>query len=182
MILLTLLVTSVSLATTWAIVTTVLEKALSAYNIQLSGQLPTFSSVVADLTGSKAVNKQQPNETITSTQPTPKPDSSSISGPKPEDALPVWNDASASTSRQDSMQKKLVMSADDLAKKKDQLSAEDKQRILSILAKLPADEMQKISLWMEEGITEDELKQMEELVQKRLKPEEMAQLTALLKN
>ncbi len=61
------------------------------------------------------------------------------------------------------------------------MSAQDKQRVLSILAaKVPQQDMDKISFLMEDGITADKLNQIQALLQKSLKPEEYKELVSII--
>jgi len=104
----------------------------------------------------------------------------------PEDAVAVFGHqsgqaaGSGASASEDS--KRIVMSGEDFAKKKEQLSNEDKNKIFNMLAaRVPQTEMQTISRLMEDGITAAELKQIEQLLQKYLKPEEYTQLLGLIK-
>ncbi|MNI88538.1 hypothetical protein D3C73_1458500 [compost metagenome] len=77
--------------------------------------------------------------------------------------------------------RKVVVSGEEFAKKKDELTQEQKNKIFSVISKLPQEDIQYISKLMENGITASELKELEQILQKRLQPEEYADLLKLLK-
>ncbi|MVP00737.1 hypothetical protein [Paenibacillus lutrae] len=78
--------------------------------------------------------------------------------------------------------KDVVVSTEDFSKKKDSLSGTDKQKILSILiAKLPSEEVQKLSKLVEDGITAEELKEVDGKMKQYLSKEEYEQLSVILK-
>jgi hypothetical protein len=77
---------------------------------------------------------------------------------------------------------KVVVSSEEFAKKKEQLSSDDKNKIFKLLmTRIPQAEIQKISQIMEDGITASELKDIEQLLQNYLKPEEYSQLLSMIK-
>ncbi|MFE5322321.1 hypothetical protein ACFQ88_26955 [Paenibacillus sp. NPDC056579] len=78
--------------------------------------------------------------------------------------------------------KRIVVSGEEFTKKKDQLSGDEKNKIFNMLVtRVPQAEMQTISRLMEDGITAAELKQIEQLLQTYLKPEEYSQLLTMIK-
>lgn len=78
--------------------------------------------------------------------------------------------------------KRIVVSGEEFTKKKEQLSNEEKNKIFNMLVtRVPQTEMQTISRLMEDGITAAELKQIEQLLQTYLKPEEYTQLLGMIK-
>jgi hypothetical protein len=94
-----------------------------------------------------------------------------------EDAVAVMGSART----EESEKKELVMSTEDFSKKKEALSSDDKMKIFSlVVAKLPQDEVQKLSVILEDGITAQELDQVNMTLQKYLSDKELAQLTDIL--
>lgn len=71
---------------------------------------------------------------------------------------------SSMTSEED---RKVVVSGEEFAKKKDELTQEQKNKIFSVISKLPQEDIQYISKLMENGITASELKELEQILQKR---------------
>lgn len=103
----------------------------------------------------------------------------------PEDAVAVWSRQSGKTSgKQDSLteqERKVVVSSEEVTKKKEQLSEADKAKIFSLMvSRVPQEDMQTISKLMEDGITAAELKEIERLLQKSLKSDEYKQLMDLI--
>jgi hypothetical protein len=102
----------------------------------------------------------------------------------PDDTVPVWNQTSNESTKQETelgKQKDLVMSAEQFTKKKDQLSDTDKTKIFTLLAtRLPEAEFQKISKYVEDGVTKEEWLAIQALVEKYVKPEEYKELQDLL--
>lgn len=98
----------------------------------------------------------------------------------PEDAVAVWSRQSEQTELPEE-ERRVVVSSEEFAEKKEQLSGENKARIFSILiSRVPQEAMQRISVIMEDGITAAELKELEQLFQAHLKPEEYQQLQSLI--
>ncbi|KZE71205.1 hypothetical protein AV545_18540 [Paenibacillus jamilae] len=76
----------------------------------------------------------------------------------------------------------LVITPDHLMEKKNNLPADQKQEIFTILMnKLPPEEMQKISAAMEGGLTEQELQDIQQVLAKYLTKEEYNKLMGMLK-
>ncbi|WP_270166984.1 hypothetical protein [Paenibacillus sp. SYP-B4298] len=76
----------------------------------------------------------------------------------------------------------LVLSADELVQTKGQISAEDKQKMFAIIAeRLPQQAWQTISLYMEDGLTESELQDIQQIVAQHLNDEEYQSLMEILK-
>ncbi|MDQ1911156.1 hypothetical protein RAC89_11900 [Paenibacillus sp. GD4] len=143
-----------------------------------SGKPPADREVAAVSGNPTDEKKQERTGTETGGQ-TPKPSSTTERKP-PEDAVAVWSRQSVSsmTSEED---RKVVVSGEEFAKKKDELTQEQKNKIFSVISKLPQEDIQYISKLMENGITASELKELEQILQKRLQPEEYADLLKLLK-
>ncbi|MEK8128968.1 hypothetical protein WMW72_13775 [Paenibacillus filicis] len=104
----------------------------------------------------------------------------------PEDAVAVWSrqpsqNATPNTPSPSDEDRRVVVSSEDFTKKKEQLSEQAKGKIFSMLvSRVPQEDMQKLSLLMEDGLTASEMKEAEEILQKHLKPEEYRDLLAIL--
>lgn len=120
------------------------------------------------------------------------PKSQPITGDEaPVDALPVMGQNQSKTpdskeqnnldpSKKDQL---VIVTPDDLVRKKDKLPVSEKEELFNILmTKLPQQEVQNISSAMENGLTELELKSIEETLSKYLSQEEYDKLMALLKS
>lgn len=76
----------------------------------------------------------------------------------------------------------VAVTTEQLQQKKEKITNEDKMKIFSILvAKLPQDEMQRISGYMEDGITDGELKDIQLIMEKYLAENEYRELIEILK-
>jgi len=134
----------------------------------------------------------QSGETNRQSEPAVHDDNNSSSGKdasasEHDDAVAVWNQTSGAgadglkTEDAFEQNKKVVISSEDVAKKKDAISNEDKMKLFALLAnRLPQSEMQHISKIAEDGITASEIKELERIVSTYLKPEEYAQLMEIL--
>lgn len=191
----------VSAAPGWPQFVAELGRQATGVNLFGAGKKPADQQTAADTNrqSDRAVSgaidtgadPMKPAETGTGSGATDPNVPSTGSGPStgkkpPEDAVAVFGHqsgqsaGSGASASEDS--KRIVMSGEDFAKKKDQLSNEDKNKIFNMLAaRVPQTEMQTISRLMEDGITAAELKQIEQLLQKYLKPEEYTQLLGLIK-
>lgn len=106
----------------------------------------------------------------------------------PEDAVAVWGQQSVKELEDVSgagsgaaEDRKVVVSSDEFTKKKEQLSEAEKAKVFSLLvSRIPQQDMQRISLLMEDGLTAAEVKELEQILQKHLKPEEYRDLLALI--
>lgn len=92
------------------------------------------------------------------------------------DALPVFGRQTPGA-----LPGELVMSAEEFNAKRKDLTNEDKLAIFSIMmSKLPQNELQHMSLLLEDGITEEELAAVEEVVSAYLSEEDIAKLLAII--
>lgn len=107
--------------------------------------------------------------------------------------LPVFNQEEVSELEQENAQPAnqpptssdlkgtLVMSAQEFNEKRKKLTNQDKTAIFSIvMTKLPQEELQKMSLLLEDGITEEELGDLEDVMNAYLEQEEVTQLLTIL--
>ncbi|RXZ83839.1 hypothetical protein EBB07_05535 [Paenibacillaceae bacterium] len=86
-----------------------------------------------------------------------------------EAAVPVWNSKDALTT-------------EELSDVKNQMDAEDRQKLFQLLvSKLPSEGWQRLSVLMEDGLTEEELREAEQIMAKHLSTEEYDQLMEILK-
>ncbi|WP_274654901.1 hypothetical protein [Paenibacillus humicola] len=76
----------------------------------------------------------------------------------------------------------LAMSTQDLNKAKSAMSDEDKQQLFDVMmSKLPPDAWQKISGWMEDGLTDDEMTQVQQLMAQYLDRDQYDKMMSILK-
>lgn len=202
------LITSITMFTTWYVVNMYVEDIFRQYQIPALGKKIQFGEFAARLAddlnivmrrdgGKQAAPAESPAPTPTPTQPVPSP-SPSASVPSSGSTDPLSSDAGNGASQgvkdddavavmgrvsndADEQKKEVVMSTEDFAKKKEALSSDDKMKIFSlVVAKLPQDEVQHLSVMLENGITNDEMKQVNDTLKKYLNDTEFKQLTDIL--
>ncbi|GGF94046.1 hypothetical protein [Paenibacillus abyssi] len=84
-------------------------------------------------------------------------------------AVPAWTEET-------------IVSEEELSEAKEQWSEEDKQQMFSLLmSKLPQEAWQNISAYMEDGLTESELQDVQQIVARYLNDEEYKHLMEILK-
>jgi hypothetical protein len=192
------LISSLSVFTSWYIVNTYLKSVLDQMNINipekhyqfsdflsrlsdevhtiaLSGKAPDSSDLSAAKRSDNRENEQRPPS-----EEEPGTAADKAKEPTGDAAVPAWNQQ-LYESQAEQQQQDIIMSAEEFSQKKEQLTNEDKMKIFSILfSKLPQQDMQKISLIMENGITRDELKQVDRIISQHLDRSEYDQLLAIL--
>ncbi|MDD9270821.1 hypothetical protein ACFPES_27560 [Paenibacillus sp. GCM10023248] len=199
------LITSITMFTTWYVVNMYVEDIFRQYQIPALGKKIQFGEFAARLAddlnivmrrdgGKQAAPAESPAPTQPAPSPSPSgsvpssgtadrvsPETESGSGASrgaEDDAVAVMGRVSSEANEQD---KQIVMSTEDFAKKKEALSSDDKMKIFSlVVAKLPQDEVQHLSVLLENGITNDELKQVNDTLKKYLNETEYKQLTDIL--
>lgn len=156
-------------------------------DVPTAGSVDTGGSSTPNSIGAGTPDRTNGNSPDTSSST--KGDGSATKKP-PEDAIAVFGHQSGQastgtsgsgiTGTEDS--KKIVVSAEEFTKKKEQLTNEEKNKIFNMLVtRVPQNEIQTISSLMEDGITAGELKQIESILQQYLKPDEYAQMLAMIK-
>ncbi|GAB6990980.1 hypothetical protein [Paenibacillus pini] len=105
----------------------------------------------------------------------------------PENAVPVMGQGVSESESVDSQgtgtaqDEQVLISPEDMSKKKQELTAQEKKTIFTMLiTKLPQQEIQAISSEMEGGLTEEELKNIESTIAQYLNAEEYESLKKLL--
>ncbi len=100
----------------------------------------------------------------------------------PEDALPVMGGTSSTSGEAGAgSTEEPVVTPDELAAKKDDMSQQEKEEVFSMLMnKLPEEEMQKISAAMEGGLTESELIDIQQILSKYLNKDDYSKMIGIL--
>ncbi|HEY0827841.1 MAG TPA: hypothetical protein VGE40_07085 [Bacilli bacterium] len=177
----TILITTVSMLVSWFMINLYVDKLFGQLNIKGQAQKIEFSDFVAF--ASNQLNSMIAGEEFVPVQPPdigrPQPTVVPAATPQ-EDAVSAWTEESGTDEAGDSS-KDIVMSAEDFNRKKEMLSDEDKMEVFSILiSKLPQDEMQQISQFVEDGITTEEMQQAETIIGQYVDDEEYARLMEIL--
>ncbi|MFC3747260.1 hypothetical protein [Paenibacillus sp. GCM10012306] len=198
------LASTLSILTTGVVVNAYIQSVLASFDIKLEKPAPGIVGMMRSLMGTKekpavaeAVNGDKGKATQDkgksgSNKDTPKPSSSPASGDKPteekvpEDALPVMGQiagesADAQNQGGSALDQQLVMTPEAMRDLKDNLPSAEKVNIFNILMnKLPQEEMQKISVMMEDGLTEAEVKEIQAVIAKYVDPKEYNELMKML--
>lgn len=138
------------------------------------------SSITKD---ANLTNQDEVKENNESSPGSIKEDSPVVDEEVPEDALSVMGGIGSEASGMGQQDQQVVVTPDDVARKKDDLPANEKEEVFNILmTKLPQDKIQEITVAMENGLTEQELKQVEDIISKYLSKDEYNKLITLLKS
>ncbi|MFD0961793.1 hypothetical protein [Paenibacillus chungangensis] len=203
-----LLISFLSIWTTGYIVTSYVETALKQYNIPLDMPPMAMSGVWGDLWGSEplltaqAVDESEKgteertddaasafDEQLDEWAKAPLTDIGGGSGSHAEEGLEEVHQGSVAESGEldDSGHSDLegieaALTTEELDRVKNTMSEEDKVRLLDILStKLPQETWQKISKYVEEGLSEEELLSIQQLMAQHLDQEEYDEMMGILK-
>lgn len=100
----------------------------------------------------------------------------------PDDAIPVWSGQTQTDSQKaGSAGDQILITGEQFIQVRDQMSNDDKMKIFALLfQKLPQQEIQNLSVLMEDGITGEELEQIDGIVSQYLSEEEYEEIKQLL--
>lgn len=138
----------------------------------------------------EASQKSSPVPTPAPTGPVPTP--SAIPGdggqnsaekkPEEEEAITTMGRAKQSESKEAVHDQRVVITPDQLTEFKKKLSKQEKDKIFQLFAsKVPEKEMHTISTLMEDGLTQDELDKVQEILLGYLKKEEVEEIIGTFK-
>jgi hypothetical protein len=192
----TVLISSLSIVTTYYVVNLYVEEIFRQYQIPQLGKKIQFSDFTARLTQDlnivkpdtkkQAVIQEKPS-TAQPVSPTPGATANPAGGASDhnlkDDAVAVGGRAQQGSTQNESSagKKEIVLSTEEFAKKKDLITNEDKMKIFSLVAsKLPQEEIQHLSTLLEQGLTSKDLQDVNQTLQKYLKEEEYQQLLDII--
>lgn len=185
--LIVVLASALSILTTAYVVNTYIQSVLASFDIKLDGPEPGIGRFMKSLTGmdtkpaasDTAEDKETGVPNSNKTEEGKPNTTGGKSGEKtvdeevPKDALPVMGEASS--------EQELVMTPEAMLNLKENLPADEKTNIFNILmAKLPQEEMQKISKAMEDGLTVSEVQELQQVIAKYVDQEEYETLMKML--
>jgi hypothetical protein len=191
-----LLISTLTVFTTGWVVNAYIKTMLASYNIQLPGESFGLGTMLQGMIGVTAKDTEVVKEVkeVTEKEEDPsEPDVDQVPSDEeaPADALPVmgesYTEEAADAEQQEQQEQlgqdqKVAVTVDEMARKKDDLIASDKEEIFNILmTKVPQEQIQEITVAMENGLTEQELKQVENTLSEYLNKDEYAKLITLLK-
>ncbi|WP_151733365.1 hypothetical protein [Paenibacillus tengchongensis] len=189
--LIVVLASALSVATTAIVVQTYIQSVLSGLGIDLGTPGPGIGGLVQAITGTGDNSGGQQEDTGSGTgaqesgavseggQDTEEPAEEEV----PENSIPVMGGVSSTETQGGGnvLDQQLVMTPEAMGEMKDSLPSSEKASIFNILMnKLPQEEMQKISTAMEDGLTESEVKELQDIIAKYVESEEYDQLMKML--
>lgn len=137
---------------------------------------------IADGRTSTGSGSSAPSEPTGGTDTTDTPGQGTGSDRKPpEDAVAVWSQQSSGSAAAAEDQK-IVMTGEEFTKKKNELTREQKDKVLSVISSMPASDILAISTMMEDGITAAEMREIEQLLKKHLKAEDYEELLSIIES
>lgn len=180
-----MLVSTLTLLTTGLIVQSYVESLLSSFNIAWEGQPTGLTSIFQGALGMNSSNTSESTEkqkkTLDDTAEKQSSNSPESSSGGKDSAPDLAESPDEGTENPEETKDPVVMSPDDMAEYKDTIPNEEKTEVFDLLMnKIPTDEMQLIASNMENGITEQELQDMEQVIAKYLTEDEYKQLMAIL--
>lgn len=177
----TLFVSVLSITITIFMVNMYAQEMIKSVGIQIDDSKFTFSNVLSQLSGQgNTMNEGELELELQEDNVSESPSSDEVKN----DAVEVWKQQSTTNvqEREEIEEKSnIVITIEEFNKTKDLLSDEDKMSLFSmVISKVPADEVQKLSLLMEDGITQEEMNEIEEIIGLYLNEEEYENLLSIL--
>lgn len=189
MVITVILVSTLTMLTTGLIVQSYVNSLLASFNIAWEGQPSGLTSFFQGALGMNSSNKaestNQQKEAADDNAAANQVDHSQGSSGKGNDSAPDLagspDQGIENSEDPENPEDPVIMSPDDMAEYKNTIPNKEKTEVFDLLMnKVPTDEMQLIANNMENGITEQELQDMEQVIAKYLTEEEYKQLMAIL--
>ena len=170
----------ITLSITHVIVQHYIQCFLSSMNIKWQEKPLSWNGVIQNIWGSPVSQSQYGHES----ENNKKISEFNLSQMK-KDEMTVMGNADSKTnslsSVEETIKRKIVVTPEQIAAKKNEISVEDKKKILQILiTKLPPSEIQNISEKVENGITKEDLLHIKNKLSKYLMKEEYNQIVKIL--
>ncbi|WP_210089888.1 hypothetical protein [Paenibacillus turicensis] len=175
-----------TVVTTGYVVNYYIERMLSRYHISMTDGGPSVTDIMKGLVGVQSSTTSPTDEESSSKGKDQDKDNMSLPNMPPATGGANAGNGEASgnsSGNQTSNQKEnVVVTPDDLIAKKEGIESKDKEAIFTILmSKLPQEEMQKLTEYMEGGLTEAEVLAIEQMLSKYLDKTEYAKVMEVLK-
>lgn len=172
-----------TVVTTGYVVNYYIEQMLSRYHISMTDGGPSVTDIMKGLVGVQSSTSSPTDEESSSNGKDQVQDKELNKNNLPP-ATGGANAGNGDASGNDKLNQKenVVVTPDDLIAKKEGIEAKDKEAIFTILmSKLPQEEMQKLTEYMEGGLTETEVLAIEQMLSKYLDKTEYAKVMEVLK-
>lgn len=183
-----------SVLTTYVLVNMYVQQLLQPFGLALSENKIDFSEFVVNLWSESNIlrrggTEERGNDKGAESGPgTPRTNEESVAASGAVDSTGAA-DASSEAPEEDAVaawsqtgsKEQIVISAEQFQEKREKLSEEDKNAVFSLLiSRLPEEELQQLSTKLEDGLTNAELVEIEKIVERYVKPEELEQLMAIV--
>lgn len=172
-----------TVVTTGYVVNYYIEQMLSRYHISMTDGGPSVTDIMKGLVGVQSSTSSPTDEESSSNGKDQVQDKELNKNNLPP-ATGGANAGNGDASGNDKLNQKenVVVTPDDLIAKKEGIEAKDKEAIFTIfMSKLPQEEMQKLTEYMEGGLTETEVLAIEQMLSKYLDKTEYAKVMEVLK-
>lgn len=176
----------VTLWLTGLIMTSVIQSVLEEYEIPLQVEPTIYTGVLGYLWGFKEENKGSASEIAGKIDETDSEaavqEKDQISQQFATEQEQINDNPAVEALAPIELEEKVEISKDELGIKKQALTDQEKERLLQIVVeKIPADQWQTISLYIEDGLSEKELLNTQQILSQHLNDEEYKELMAILK-
>lgn len=172
----------ITIATTAVVVDRYIQSALNTFQIPIERPSLTLTTMWGELFGGGG--KAQPDNSKETPQSPQAPAAGKKASDPPKEepgdgALPVMGGISSAEAAE---RERVVISPDALSRNKEEIPTSDKEHLFAtLMKKLPQEEMQRLSILMEDGLTAAELTEAEQILAKYLNDEEYGQMLEWLK-
>ncbi|MGG0824864.1 hypothetical protein ABE099_18525 [Paenibacillus turicensis] len=170
-----------TVVTTGYVVNYYIEQMLSRYHISMTDGGPSVTDIMKGLVGVQS-STSSPEESSSTGKDQAQDKELNKNNLPPATGGANAGNGDASGNDKLNQKENVVVTPDDLIAKKEGIEAKDKEAIFTILmSKLPQEEMQKLTEYMEGGLTETEVLAIEQMLSKYLDKMEYAKVMEVLK-
>lgn len=175
-----------SIWTTSYIITSYVKQLLAQYELPVEVEHVALTDVIQSLWTTKHV--EQPTDRITDEQDNVNniediEDNMVIIDPDEPTDDALWNQPSEEVIAPIEQDEAPVIAIEDVDQIKETMTAEDKEQMFQLLmSKLPTDAWQMISTYMEDGLTESELLEVQQVMALHMSKEEYKQLLTIMQS
>lgn len=185
-VMLVVIISGLTVVTTGIVVNAYVQSLLTKLNVSWEGQPTGFGGIVQGLMSTNKKSDVVLNKTKTDDDSKSSEREGDVDADQqvPEDSLPVMGGMTGegqTSQEQTSREGQVVVTPDDVIAKKEGLADKDKEEIFAILmSKLPENEMQHMTDALEDGLTEAEMIEIQQMISKYLDPEEYDKMMKIL--
>lgn len=190
LVMIAIVVSIISMMTTFAMVNIYADKLLQQFDLGFQDANVSLNELMSEITGQPST-ESQPKITITDTDDNKETveeaetESVEVWSQQIEtgaaEAVEVWNQQAESQLEQEQQMEQLLISMEDFNRLKDQLSDEDKMKVFSLaISNIPPQQIHAFSHILENGITEQELQDLDEMLRQYLDTDDYLMLMSII--